>query len=58
MGLDVIAYKGRNVIERRYAHLKQWRGLATQYDKYSIVYRAAVVLNVVIAWLKLLSDTP
>ncbi|MCD0174160.1 IS5 family transposase [Micrococcus luteus] len=58
VGLDVIAYKGRNVIERRYAHLKQWRGLATRYDKYSIVYRAAVVLNAVIAWLKLLSDTP
>ena len=58
VGLDVIAYKGRNVIERRYAHLKQWRGLATQYDKYSIVYRAAVVLNAVIAWLKLLPDTP
>ncbi|MET7577971.1 IS5 family transposase [Micrococcus luteus] len=58
VGLDVIAYKGRNVIERRYAHLKQWRGLATRYDKYSIVYRAAVVLNAVIAWLKLLSNTP
>ncbi|MGJ5608812.1 IS5 family transposase [Micrococcus sp. V7] len=58
VGLDATAYKGRNVIERRYAHLKQWRGLATRYDKYSIVYRAAVVLNAVIAWLKLLSDTP
>ncbi len=58
MGLDATAYKGHNVIERRYAHLKQWRGLATRYDKYSIVYRAAVVLNAVIAWLKLLSDTP
>lgn len=22
-------YKGRNVIERRYCHLQQWRGLAT-----------------------------
>ncbi|PZT84562.1 MAG: IS5 family transposase [Gordonia sp. (in: high G+C Gram-positive bacteria)] len=58
VGLDATAYKGRNVIERRYAHLKQWRGLATRYDKYSIVYRAAVVLNAVIAWLKLLPDTP
>ena len=58
VGLDATAYKGRNVIERRHAHLKQWRGLATRYDKYSIVYRAAVVLNAVIAWLKLLSDTP
>ncbi|MET7576895.1 IS5/IS1182 family transposase, partial [Micrococcus luteus] len=51
-------YKGRNVIERQYAHLKQWRGLATRYDKYAIVYRAAVVLNAVLAWSKALSDTP
>ena len=58
VGLDADAYKGRNVIERQYAHLKQWRGLATRYDKYAIVYRAAVVLNAVLAWSKALSDTP
>ncbi|MFK4762413.1 IS5/IS1182 family transposase, partial [Microbacterium sp. ZW T5_45] len=38
--------------------LKQWRGLATRYDKLAIVYRAAVVLNAVIAWLHHLGDTP
>jgi len=38
--------------------LKQWRGLATRYDKLAIVYRAAVVLNAVIAWLHQLQDTP
>ena len=27
---DATAYKGRNVIERRFCHLKQWRGLATR----------------------------
>ncbi|MCV7684134.1 IS5 family transposase [Micrococcus luteus] len=58
IGLDADAYKGRNVIERQYAHLKQWRGLATRYDKYAIVYRSAVVLNAVIAWSKRLSDMP
>ncbi|MET3894813.1 transposase, partial [Micrococcus sp. UYEF12] len=47
-----------NVIERQYAHLKQWRGLATRYDKYAIVYRSAVVLNAVLAWSKRLSDMP
>ncbi|MGW9737136.1 transposase [Micrococcus sp. 140720015-1] len=57
-GLDAAAYQGRNVVERQYAHLKQWRGLATRYDKYATVYRAAVLLNAVIAWSKLLSDTP
>ncbi|MCR4487743.1 IS5 family transposase [Micrococcus luteus] len=58
MSLDATAYKGRNVIERQYAHLKQWRGLATRYDKYATVYRAAVLLNAVSAWSKRLSDTP
>lgn len=58
VSLDAAAYKGRNVIERQYAHLKQWRGLATRYDKYAIIYRAAVVLNAVIAWSKRLSDMP
>ena len=58
VSLDADAYKGRNVIERQYAHLKQWRGLATRYDKYATIYRAAVVLNAVIAWSKRLSDMP
>ena len=55
---DALKYKGRNVVERGYARLKQWRGLATRYDKLGIVYRAAVVLNGIIAWLQHLSDTP
>ena len=58
VSLDADAYKGRNVIERQYAHLKQWRGLATRYDKYAIIYRAALVLNAVLAWSKRLSDMP
>jgi transposase len=57
-GLDVADYKNRNVIERRYCHIKQWRGLATRYDKHAVIYRAAVVLNAVIAWTKALSDMP
>ena len=58
MGLGSEAYKGRNVIERQYPHLKQWPGLVARYDKYAIVYRAAVVLNAVLAWSKVLPDTP
>ena len=30
VGLDTNAYKGQNVIEGQYAHLKEWRGLAEQ----------------------------
>ncbi len=55
---DAVKYRGRNVIERGYCRVKQWRGLATRYDKLAIVYRAAVVLNGVIAWLNYLTDTP
>ena len=58
VGLDAADYKNRNVIERRYCDIKQWRGLATRYDKHAIVYRAAVVLNATIAWTRHLSDTP
>ena len=58
VGLDTADYKNRNVIERRYCHIKQWRGLATRYDKHAIIYRAAVVLHTVIAWTRQLSDTP
>jgi transposase len=55
---DAEAYKGRNVVERRFCDLKQWRGIATRYDKLALTYRAAVVLNAVIAWTRHLSDTP
>jgi len=49
---DHDTYKGRNVVERSFAALKQWRGLATRYDKLAIVYRAAAVLAAANAWLR------
>lgn len=55
---DAIDYRQRNVVERHFCHLKQWRGLATRYDKLATTYRAATVLNAVIAWARHLSDTP
>ncbi len=51
-------YKNRNVIERRFATLKQWRGPATRYDKLATVYRSAAVLSAIIAWTRHLGDTP
>lgn len=48
VGLDPADYRNRNVIERSYCHLKQWRGLATRYDKHAVIYRAAVLLNAVV----------
>ncbi|MGP5292760.1 IS5 family transposase, partial [Brachybacterium tyrofermentans] len=50
--LDQVAYAGRNVVERQFGLAKQWRGIATRYDKHAIAYRAGVVLCAVIAWLR------
>lgn len=48
---DAAAYKGRNVIERSFNDHKQWRGLATRYDKLAAVYRGGVVLRAITIWL-------
>lgn len=55
---DAEDYKARNLIERGFNTAKQWRGLATRYDKLAIVYRAAAVLRAITLWLPHLSDTP
>ena len=52
-GFDAVAYKGRNVFERSFALAKQWRGLATRYDKLALTYCAAVVLAACITWTKI-----
>ncbi|MBO0900004.1 transposase [Cellulomonas sp. zg-ZUI222] len=49
-GLDTNAYRGRDVVERDFALTKQWRGLATRYDKLAMTYRAAVILAACITW--------
>lgn len=51
--LDAEAYKGRNVIERHFALTKQWRALATRYDKLAVTYRSAVVLAACITWTRI-----
>ena len=57
VALDADDYKNRNVVERRFCHTKQWRGLATRYDMHATVYRAAVLIHAAIAWTQKLSDT-
>ena len=55
---DAETYKGRNVVERSFNTLKQWRGLATRYDKLALTYRGGVVLAAIITWLHESGDTP
>lgn len=57
-GFDADDYRGRNVVERGFSEVKQWRGLAARFDKLALVYRGAAVLNAILRWLKRLGDTP
>jgi transposase len=41
---DAEAYKGRNVVERCFNRLKQWRGIATRSDKTARSYLAGLTL--------------
>jgi transposase len=54
---DKTAYRGRNVIERAFNGFKQWRGLATRYDKHAVIYRGGLVLAASLTWLANLGDT-
>ncbi len=45
-------YKGRNTIERAFNIVKNWRGLATRYDKYALIYRGGLVLAAILSWLR------
>lgn len=49
---DKTAYKGRNVVERCFAKMKQFRAVATRFDKLANRYRAGVVLAALILWLR------
>lgn len=44
-------YARRNVVERCINRLKQWRGLATRYEKRAVNYRAMLVLASIVLWL-------
>ena len=49
---DPVAYQERNVIERTFCRLKDWRRVATRYDKLAQNYRATVTLAAIfLYWL-------
>jgi putative transposase len=47
---DKEAYKGRNIIERAFSRLKDWRRVATRYDKLARNFTATVILAVLTIW--------
>lgn len=47
---DRDAYRRRNLIERMFCRLKDWRRIATRYDKLARNYASAVALAAVLIW--------
>ncbi len=45
-------YRQRNVVERCFNRLKQWRDLATRYAKRATIYQACLQLIAAIIWLR------
>ena len=48
---DRAAYRERNVIERTINRLKQWRRIATRYEKRAANYLAMITLAAILLWL-------
>jgi transposase len=47
---DADAYKQRNLIERMFCRLKDWRRIATRYDKLAANFAAAVAIASIVLW--------
>ena len=47
---DRLAYRQRNLIERAFCRLKDWRRVATRYDKLAANYAATVALAILVNW--------
>jgi transposase len=48
---DREAYRDRNVVERLINRLKQWRRIATRYEKRAANYLAMLTLAAILLWL-------
>lgn len=49
---DTDLYRQRNVVERSFNQLKNWRGIATRNDKTARNYRAGVLIAATLIWLQ------
>lgn len=56
---DPAIYAGRNVVERCFNRLEQFRDLATRYAKRAAYFRAEITISATILWLRQdLQNTP
>ena len=53
---DPDRYRNRNQVERGFGRRKQWRGLATRYDKLGASYQATVDIVETLDWLRAIPD--
>ena len=47
---DATAYRARNLIERAFCRLKDWRRIATRYDKRANNFASAIAIAATIIW--------
>ena len=47
---DVVAYRQRNLIERMFGRIKDFRRIATRYDKLARNYLAAATIAAIVVW--------
>ncbi len=47
---DKQAYKARNLIERMFCRLKDFRRIATRYDKRADIYLSSILLAAALTW--------
>ena len=47
---DFALYRERNLVERFFGKLKQYRGIATRYDKLAQTFMAGILLVCVLIW--------
>ena len=47
---DEPRYRARNLIERMFCRLKDWRRIATRYDKLAVTFISAIHLAAVLTW--------
>jgi transposase len=48
---DTDLYKARHLIENFFAKLKQYRAIATRYDKLKVNFLGAIYLAATVVWL-------
>jgi transposase len=47
---DKILYKKRHKVENMFAKLKDWRRIATRYDRCAQIFKSAITIAAIVIW--------